>query len=68
MSRVKDDNYNTRNYNISTESNFSSEYAISVKGLRKSFKNLTVLDGIDFDIKKGTIFAWTKRSGKNHNY
>ena len=57
MSRVKDDNYNTRNYNISTESNFSSEYAISVKGLRKSFKNLTVLDGIDFDIKKGTIFA-----------
>jgi ABC-2 type transport system ATP-binding protein len=57
MSRVKDDNYNTRNYNISTETNFSSEYAISVKGLRKSFKNLTVLDGIDFDIKKGTIFA-----------
>jgi ABC-2 type transport system ATP-binding protein len=57
MSRVKDDNYNTRNYNISTESNFSSEFAISVKGLRKSFKNLTVLDGIDFDIKKGTIFA-----------
>lgn len=63
MSRVKDDNYNTRNYNISTESNFSSEYAISVKGLRKSFKNLTVLDGIDFDIKKGTIFALLGSNG-----
>lgn len=57
MSRVKDNNYNIKNYNISNEINHSSENAISVKGLRKSFKKLTVLDGIDFDIKRGTIFA-----------
>jgi ABC-2 type transport system ATP-binding protein len=57
MTRVKDDSYNTGNYNISTKSNFSDENVVSVKGLKKSFKSLTVLDGIDFDIKKGTIFA-----------
>jgi ABC-2 type transport system ATP-binding protein len=57
MSRVKDNNYNIKKFDISNESNYSSENAISVKGLRKSFKKLTVLDGINFDIKKGTIFA-----------
>jgi len=57
MSRIKDDNYNTKNFNISTDSNYSNETVVSVKGLRKSFKKLTVLDGIDFDIKKGTILA-----------
>jgi ABC-2 type transport system ATP-binding protein len=31
--------------------------AIVVKGLRKSFKNLTVLDGIDFSVKRGTVLA-----------
>lgn len=35
----------------------SDEIAISVKGLQKSFKNVTVLDGIAFDIKKGTVLA-----------
>lgn len=35
----------------------SDEIAISVKGLRKSYKNVTVLDGVDFDIKKGTVLA-----------
>jgi ABC-2 type transport system ATP-binding protein len=35
----------------------SNEIAISVEGLRKSFKDVTVLDGIDFDIKKGTVLA-----------
>ena len=31
--------------------------AISVRGLRKSFKDKLVLDGIDLDIKEGTIFS-----------
>ena len=31
--------------------------AIVVQGLRKSFKNLTVLDGIDFSVKRGTVLA-----------
>jgi len=57
MSRIKDDNYDAKNFNISTDSNYSNENVVSVKGLRKSFKKLTVLDGIDFDIKKGTILA-----------
>src|SRR5688500_2362657 len=58
MSTIKDDNYNAKkNFNISTYGIYLNENIVSVKGLRKSFKNLTVLDGIDFDIKKGTIFA-----------
>ena len=35
----------------------SIDNAVSVRGLRKSFKNILVLDGIDFDIKKGTVLA-----------
>jgi ABC-2 type transport system ATP-binding protein len=35
----------------------SIDNAISVRGLRKSFKNIIVLDGIDFDIQKGTVMA-----------
>jgi ABC-2 type transport system ATP-binding protein len=31
--------------------------AIAVRGLRKSFKNKLVLDGIDLDIKEGTVFS-----------
>ena len=31
--------------------------AIAVRGLRKSFKDKVVLDGIDLDIKEGTIFS-----------
>ncbi len=31
--------------------------AIAVRGLRKSFKDKLVLDGIDLDIKEGTIFS-----------
>lgn len=33
------------------------ETAIEIKGLRKSFKHLTVLDGIDLVVKKGTVTA-----------
>lgn len=35
----------------------SIDNAVSVRGLRKSYKNILVLDGIDFDIKKGTVLA-----------
>lgn len=31
--------------------------AISVRGLRKSFGDLTVLGGIDFDVAEGSVFA-----------
>jgi ABC-2 type transport system ATP-binding protein len=31
--------------------------AILVKGLKKSFKKLTVLDGIDLCVKRGTVLA-----------
>ena len=31
--------------------------AIAVRGLRKSFKDKLALDGIDLDVKQGTIFA-----------
>src|SRR5918995_73557 len=40
-----------------TERYVSSENAIVVKGLRKSFKQLTVLDDVNFIIKKGTVLA-----------
>jgi ABC-2 type transport system ATP-binding protein len=33
------------------------EDTIVVKGLRKSFKKLTVLEGIDFSVKRGTVTA-----------
>lgn len=35
----------------------STDSAIIVKNLQKSFKNLKVLTGIDFEVKKGTILA-----------
>ena len=59
MSTIKDGNYNAnaKNFDTSTDSIYLNENIVSVKGLRKSFKNLTVLDGIDFNIKKGTILA-----------
>jgi ABC-2 type transport system ATP-binding protein len=44
----------TKKY-VSTES--ESENAIVVKELRKSFKQLTVLDGVNFVVKKGTVLA-----------
>lgn len=34
-----------------------TDNAVSIKGLKKSFKNVIVLDGIDFDIQKGTVLA-----------
>jgi ABC-2 type transport system ATP-binding protein len=37
--------------------NTMSSAAIAVRGLRKSFKDKLVLDGIDLDIKEGTVFS-----------
>ncbi|MBE6828783.1 MAG: ABC transporter ATP-binding protein, partial [Ruminococcaceae bacterium] len=34
-----------------------TETAIHVKGLQKSFKQLHVLKGVDFEVEKGSIFA-----------
>jgi ABC-2 type transport system ATP-binding protein len=39
------------------ERKVSEENAVVVNGLRKSFKDLNVLDGIDFVVKRGTVLA-----------
>ncbi len=40
-----------------------NDMAILVKGLEKAYKNLKVLKGIDFSIKKGSIFALLGANG-----
>ena len=37
--------------------------AIQVKGLQKSYKQLHVLNGVDFDVEKGSIFALLGSNG-----
>ncbi|WP_343306775.1 ATP-binding cassette domain-containing protein [Chitinophaga niabensis] len=39
------------------------EIAISVKGLKKSYKNVPVLTGVDLEVKKGCIFALLGANG-----
>ena len=39
------------------------ENAIEVKGLRKSFKHTEVLKGVDFEVKRGEIFALLGSNG-----
>ncbi len=39
------------------------EIAIEVKGLRKSFKDTEVLKGVDFEVKRGEIFALLGSNG-----
>lgn len=39
------------------------EKAIEVKGLQKSFKQLHVLKGVDFEVEKGSIFALLGENG-----
>ncbi|WP_136605970.1 ABC transporter ATP-binding protein [Paenibacillus dokdonensis] len=39
------------------------EKAIQVKGLRKSFKDTEVLKGVDFEVRKGEIFALLGSNG-----
>ena len=40
-----------------------TETAIQVKGLKKSFKKIHVLKGIDFEVEKGSIFALLGSNG-----
>ncbi|MCI1955304.1 MAG: ATP-binding cassette domain-containing protein [Oscillospiraceae bacterium] len=40
-----------------------TESAIEVKGLQKSFKQLHVLKGVDFEVEKGSIFALLGSNG-----
>lgn len=39
------------------------EKAIEVKGLRKSFKDTEVLKGVNFEVKRGKIFALLGSNG-----
>src|ERR1044071_2901196 len=39
------------------------ETAIQVQGLQKSYKELQVLKGVDFEVKKGSIFALLGSNG-----
>ncbi|HAN19258.1 MAG: export ABC transporter ATP-binding protein [Bacteroidetes bacterium GWC2_33_15] len=40
-----------------------NEIAISVQGLKKSYKNIPVLKGVDFKVKTGSIFALLGSNG-----
>lgn len=40
-----------------------NEIAISVKGLKKSYKNVPVLTGVDFQVKTGSVFALLGSNG-----
>ncbi|QKE73390.1 ATP-binding cassette domain-containing protein [Arthrobacter citreus] len=40
-----------------------SNTAISVKGLKKSYKNIEVLKGVDFEVKRGSVFALLGSNG-----
>ena len=40
-----------------------NEIAISVQGLKKSYKNLPVLAGVDFQVNRGSIFALLGSNG-----
>ena len=40
-----------------------NEIAISVQGLKKSYKNMPVLTGVDFEVKTGSIFALLGSNG-----
>ncbi len=37
--------------------------AISVKGVQKSYKDLHVLRGVDFEVERGSIFALLGSNG-----
>lgn len=39
------------------------DIAITVKGLQKSYKNVSVLKGVDFEVEKGSIFALLGSNG-----
>jgi ABC-2 type transport system ATP-binding protein len=41
----------------------TTEAAIQVQGLDKSYKDLQVLRGVDFDVARGSIFALLGSNG-----
>jgi ABC-2 type transport system ATP-binding protein len=43
--------------------NLVQEPAIRVHGLEKSYKELEVLKGVDFEVERGTIFALLGSNG-----
>jgi ABC-2 type transport system ATP-binding protein len=46
-----------------TATNSASQPAIGVRGIQKSFKDLHVLRGVDFDVKRGSVFALLGSNG-----
>ncbi len=40
-----------------------NEVAVSVRGLTKSYKGVAVLEGVDFDVQKGSVFALLGSNG-----
>ncbi|MGF9965858.1 ATP-binding cassette domain-containing protein [Bacillus rhizoplanae] len=40
-----------------------SNLAVSVRGLEKLYKNVPVLKGVDFEVKKGSVFALLGSNG-----
>jgi len=48
--------------NLSTQKTMFKDMIVA-KGLTKSFKNFTAVDGIDFTVKKGEIFAFLGPNG-----
>jgi ABC-2 type transport system ATP-binding protein len=48
---------------MNAAANNASLLAISVRGIEKSFKDLHVLRGVDFDVKAGSIFAMLGSNG-----
>ncbi len=48
---------------MSQNSMSQNETAILVKGLKKSYQNVAVLEGVDFEVKKGSIFALLGSNG-----
>jgi ABC-2 type transport system ATP-binding protein len=53
------------NINIAKEliKMLQNEIAISAQGLKKSYKNIPVLEGVDFQVKTGSIFALLGSNG-----
>ena len=41
----------------------NNEFAITVQGLKKAYKNVPVLTGVDFQVKPGSIFALLGNNG-----
>jgi len=51
------------NFRIETKEKNMLNSSIQVKGLQKSYSNLRVLKGVDFEVEKGSIFALLGSNG-----